>query len=129
MTAPDFLGRKSSLPGRRWSLHCSACDFRQDGYDVAGVCPTCGQPLLVDYASPDPTKWDLLDRWDMWRYAPIMPLKSGEQPVSLGEGIRATVLGASKRAVLIGGTDREMADPRLNEDVLRRVARARCSWC
>ena len=86
MTAPDFIGRKGPLPGRRWSLHCSACDFRQDGYEVAGVCPKCGQPLLVDYASPDPTKWDLLDRWDMWRYAPIMPLKYGEEPVSLGEG-------------------------------------------
>ena len=35
-----------------------------------------------------------------------------------------TVLGSSHRSVLIGGTDREMSDPRLNEDVLRRVARA-----
>lgn len=35
-----------------------------------------------------------------------------------------TVLGSAQRSVLIGGADREMADPRLNEDVLRRVARA-----
>ena len=35
-----------------------------------------------------------------------------------------TVLGSSQRSVLVGGTDREMSDPRLNEDVLRRVARA-----
>jgi hypothetical protein len=35
-----------------------------------------------------------------------------------------TVLGASERWVLVGGADAEMADPRLNEDVLRRVARA-----
>ena len=34
------------------------------------------------------------------------------------------VLGAAERWTLVGGTDREMADPRLNEDVLRRVARA-----
>ena len=26
-------------------------------------------------------------RWDMWRYAPVMPLKDGETPVSLGEGL------------------------------------------
>jgi threonine synthase len=26
-------------------------------------------------------------RWDMWRYAPVMPLKQGEEPVSLGEGL------------------------------------------
>src|SRR3954470_2155123 len=26
-------------------------------------------------------------RWDMWRYAPVLPLKDGETPVSLGEGL------------------------------------------
>ena len=26
-------------------------------------------------------------RWDMWRYSPVMPLKDGETPVSLGEGL------------------------------------------
>ena len=36
----------------------------------------------------------------------------------------STVVGSSQRSILVGGTDREMADPRLNEDVLRRVARA-----
>jgi hypothetical protein len=35
-----------------------------------------------------------------------------------------TVLGSSERWALVGGADTEMADPRLNEDVLRRVARA-----
>jgi uncharacterized membrane protein len=35
-----------------------------------------------------------------------------------------TVLGTSERWVLVGGADAEMSDPRLNEDVLRRVARA-----
>jgi hypothetical protein len=35
-----------------------------------------------------------------------------------------TLLGTAQRAFLVGGNDREMADPRLNEDVLRRVARA-----
>lgn len=33
-------------------------------------------------------------------------------------------LGATERWALIGGADMEMADPRLNEDVLRRVAHA-----
>lgn len=36
----------------------------------------------------------------------------------------ATDLGSSERSVLVGGVDREMADPRLNEDVLRRIAAA-----
>ena len=35
-----------------------------------------------------------------------------------------TVLGAAERWALVGGADTEMADPRLNEDVLRRLARA-----
>ena len=86
MTIPDFASQKNRPAGRRWTLFCSACAFKQDGYGIASVCPDCGQPLLVSYLSPDPTKWDLLDRWDMWRYSPIMPLKEREQPVSLGEG-------------------------------------------
>lgn len=86
MTVPDFIGKQVPLPGRRWTLQCSACDFRQDGYELASVCPTCTLPLLVHYSSPDPTKWDLLDRRDMWRFSPILPLRSQEEPVSLGEG-------------------------------------------
>ncbi len=37
---------------------------------------------------------------------------------------RTDVLGASEQWVLAGAADLEMADPRLNEDVLRRVSRA-----
>src|SRR5436305_5800672 len=29
----------------------------------------------------------MTQRWDMWRYAKVMPLDEGEQPVSLGEGL------------------------------------------
>jgi len=35
-----------------------------------------------------------------------------------------TTLGSTDRWLLVGGADREMADPRLNEDVLRRLAGA-----
>jgi hypothetical protein len=35
-----------------------------------------------------------------------------------------TLLGSAEHAVLIGGADREMADPRLNADVLQRLAHA-----
>jgi threonine synthase len=34
-----------------------------------------------------PSRDAMTPRWDMWRYAPIMPLKDGESPVSLGEGL------------------------------------------
>jgi hypothetical protein len=35
-----------------------------------------------------------------------------------------TGLGSAERWTLVGGVDREMAEPRLNEDLLRRVARS-----
>src|SRR6478609_7924126 len=34
-----------------------------------------------------PARDAVTPRWDMWRYAPVMPLKDGETPVSLGEGL------------------------------------------
>ncbi len=69
-----------------WHLDCSACDHSQGGDTLASVCPKCGQPLLVHYDSPYPARDAILPRWDMWRYAPVLPLLSGETPVSLGEG-------------------------------------------
>jgi threonine synthase len=69
-----------------WHLDCSACDHSQAGNALASVCPVCGQPLLVHYDTPFPARSALLSRWDMWRYAPVLPLLDGEAPVSLGEG-------------------------------------------
>lgn len=34
-----------------------------------------------------PPRTSLTTRWDIWRYAPVMPLHDGETPVSLGEGL------------------------------------------
>jgi threonine synthase len=34
-----------------------------------------------------PSRTAVTARWDMWRYAPVLPLKDGETPVSLGEGL------------------------------------------
>jgi threonine synthase len=34
-----------------------------------------------------PARSDVTPRWDMWRYAGVLPLKAGETPVSLGEGL------------------------------------------
>ncbi len=69
-----------------WHLDCSACDHTQGGDALASVCPTCGQPLLVHYDTTYPSRDAILPRWDMWRYAPVLPLRDGEVPVSLGEG-------------------------------------------
>jgi threonine synthase len=68
-----------------WTLHCSACDYTHPGDQVAGVCPVCGQPLLARYDAVAPGS--TTPRWDLWRYAPVLPLRDGETPVSLGEGL------------------------------------------
>jgi threonine synthase len=34
-----------------------------------------------------PPRTAVTPRWDMWRYAGVMPLRDGETPVSLGEGL------------------------------------------
>jgi threonine synthase len=70
-----------------WHLECSACDVRESGDALASVCPKCGQPFLVRYDSLMPPRTAVTGRWDMWRYTPVMPLKDGEAPVSLGEGL------------------------------------------
>lgn len=70
-----------------WHLECSACPRHERGDAPATVCPDCGQPYLVRYDSAWPSRDALLDRWDMWRYAPVLPLRDGERPVSLGEGL------------------------------------------
>ena len=69
-----------------WHLDCSACDHAQPGNTLASICPACGQPLLVRYDSPWPSRDAISTRWDMWRYSAVLPLRSGEQPVGLGEG-------------------------------------------
>ncbi|HEY2026430.1 MAG TPA: threonine synthase [Gemmatimonadaceae bacterium] len=69
-----------------WHLECSACDHTQPGDTLASVCPDCGQPFLVRYDMPWPSRDAIGARWDMWRYAAMLPLHDDETPVSLGEG-------------------------------------------
>jgi threonine synthase len=68
-----------------WTLRCSACDYTQAGDAVAGICPSCGQPLFAIYEPVAPGSAS--PRWDLWRYQAVLPLRDGEAPVSLGEGL------------------------------------------
>ena len=70
----------------KWTLLCSECPHVSSGTGAAGVCPDCSRPLLVRYVSAYPLRTSLPARWDMWRYAAVLPLAGGEQPVTLGEG-------------------------------------------
>ena len=72
-----------------WTLVCSECRATGDPAGLPTVCPSCGAPWLVRYpTSPPPdVKQELARRpWTMWRYREWLPLREGEQPVSLGEG-------------------------------------------
>jgi threonine synthase len=70
-----------------WELRCSGCEVVERGDRLATVCPQCGQPLLVRFTSSIPSRSAIVsDHWDMWRYSPLLPLRDGERPVSLGEG-------------------------------------------
>lgn len=68
-----------------WTLHCSACATAA-ALHRASLCGACGQPLFARY-DVVPKGTPLLDRWDMWRYAPFLPLLPDEAPVTLGEGL------------------------------------------
>jgi threonine synthase len=70
-----------------WILTCSSCGRNEPQHAAVGLCPDCSQPYLAHLTSPPPRRDDILDRWDMWRYAVGMPLAPGEEPVSLGEGM------------------------------------------
>lgn len=70
-----------------WHLECSGCAATSAADVLASVCAACGQPWLVRYDRPTPRRDAIItQRWDMWRYAPMLPLLAGEPPVSLGEG-------------------------------------------
>jgi threonine synthase len=70
-----------------WHLECSECPRQEAGTVRASVCPDCGRPFLVRYDSSYPARDALGARWDMWRYAPVLPITEFETPVSLGEGL------------------------------------------
>ena len=84
-----------------WTLACSACGHPESQHAPVGLCPHCGQPFLAQFDGPAPSRDALLPRWDMWRYAPALPLVDGEAPVSLGEGLTPLTESASL-ASLVG---------------------------
>lgn len=74
----------------KWTIACSACEHRAESAPLDALCPSCGAPQLARYEPPDQAG-NLRERWrarpaDMWRYRELLPLRDGEEPVSLGEG-------------------------------------------
>ena len=77
-----------------WELVCSVCPASSSAEGLPTVCPDCGQPWLVKYhRTPAPALRAALATRPatMWRYREWLPLREGEEPVSLGEGMTPLV--------------------------------------
>ncbi|MFQ5704406.1 MAG: threonine synthase [Gemmatimonadales bacterium] len=79
-----------AMKQRGWSLECSNCAQATPAKGLETVCPDCGAPWLVRYENSKPPK-ELKSEyagrvWSMWRYREWLPLTTGEEPVTLGEG-------------------------------------------
>jgi threonine synthase len=87
-------------------LECTDCGKHHDADQLQTVCTSCGKVLYARYdldavrASVRPA--DLAGRrWDMWRYAELLPVRHADNVVSLGEGMTplVTLRGDSASAV------------------------------
>jgi threonine synthase len=68
-------------------LECPRCGATHDADQIIGLCP-CGSPLLARYDVPSLRKEDLASRApDLWRYHELLPVRSPENVVTLGEGM------------------------------------------
>jgi len=70
------------------SVPCGAGPF--NAHDRHHLCPSCGMPLFARYDLARARSWSrdsLVGRVPtMWRYREMMPLFTGESPITLGEG-------------------------------------------
>jgi threonine synthase len=77
-------------------LECTACGLRHDADQLQTVCTACGKVLFARYdlsgvrQSVSPADF-AVRRWDMWRYAELLPIRDQTNVVSLGEGLTPLV--------------------------------------
>ncbi len=77
-------------------LECSNCGQRHDAETLQTVCTACGKVLFARYdldgvrASLSPPTL-ASRRWDMWRYAELLPIRDAANVISLGEGLTPLV--------------------------------------
>jgi len=77
-----------------WTLVCSVCPTTATPEGLPTVCPSCGEPWLVRYdRRPDAALRPKLAARPatMWRYREWLPLRPGEEAVTLGEGMTPLV--------------------------------------
>ncbi len=98
-----------------WHLECSECHAERSADGVPTVCE-CGRPWLVRYRGrlhPVAERAELRRRHGMWRYRSFLPLRPGEDAVTLGEG-DTPLLPAPRRGLELGLSDLWIKDESAN---------------
>src|SRR5436190_5971556 len=83
-------------------LECTACGLRHDADQLQTVCTACGKVLFARYdlegvRNAVRPRELASRRWDMWRYAELLPIRAEANVVSLGEG-HTPLVGLDQRA-------------------------------
>jgi len=87
-------------------LECTACGLPHSADEVQTVCTACGKVLFARYDLAEVARavqpFEFAGRrWDMWRYAELLPVRDAANVVSLGEGLTPLVpLAAHARRAL-----------------------------
>lgn len=93
-------------------LECSVCAKRREAGSIHNLCE-CGGPLLVRYDLAAAREHRPEGPCSMWRYSTVLPVRSKENVVSLGEGmtplVRTRRLGAR-----VGAADLWVKDEGVN---------------
>jgi threonine synthase len=93
-------------------LECTACGQRHEADRLQTVCTQCGKVLFARYdlagvrAAVRPHDF-AGRRWDMWRYTELLPVRSLDNVVCLGEGmtplvpVRGAAVGFERGQLLV----------------------------
>ncbi len=89
---PATLSGETATESFLTDLVCSACAATHDADTAQNRCRRCQEPLLVRYdlerlRAEHPHPKFAGRPWSLWRYRELLPLRPGDQPVSLGERV------------------------------------------
>ena len=98
-------------------LECSLCGTKYDADQARNVC-ACGGPLLARYDLETARaswnrEWIRTGPSNMWRYAPVLPVRRPASIVSLGEGM-TPLIRASRLGEALGASNLWFKDEGLN---------------
>jgi threonine synthase len=98
-------------------LECSVCGKKREAGQIHNLCE-CGGPLLVSYdLERARATWNREDvakgPTNMWRYAPVLPVRNESSIVSLGEGM-TPILRTRRLGERLGAHDLWVKDEGIN---------------